>query len=118
MRKLMLPLSSLLSGVGLLVLGVGLLFSVLGLRAGLADFSTVTTGLVMSAYFVAAVLVAGADAGASGRLPLRATCERRLLKSYGEALGCTISTPPAAAASPCGHSGRYCTAAQGCRKSR
>ena len=45
MRALILPLSTLLSGVGLLVLGVGLLFSVLGLRAGLADFSTVATGL-------------------------------------------------------------------------
>lgn len=56
MRALILPLSTLLSGVGLLVLGVGLLFSVLGLRAGLADFSTVATGLVMSAYFVGYVL--------------------------------------------------------------
>lgn len=45
-------LSALLSGVGLLVVGVGLLFSVLGLRAGLADFSTITLGLVTSAYFV------------------------------------------------------------------
>ena len=45
-------LSALLSGVGLLVVGVGLLFSVLGLRAGLADFSSITLGLVTSAYFV------------------------------------------------------------------
>lgn len=52
MRRLLLPLATLLSGVTLLVLGVGLLFSVLGLRAGLAEFSTVTTGIVMSAYFV------------------------------------------------------------------
>lgn len=51
MRRLLIPLSSLLSGVGLLVVGVGLLFSVLGLRAGLADFSGVVTGLIMSAYF-------------------------------------------------------------------
>lgn len=51
MRRLMIPLASLLSGVALLVVGVGLLFSVLGLRAGLAAFSTVATGLVMSAYF-------------------------------------------------------------------
>jgi MFS family permease len=56
MRRLIFQLSSLLSGVGLLVLGVGLLFSVLGLRAGLADFSTVVTGLVMSAYFLGYVV--------------------------------------------------------------
>ena len=56
MGKLLLPLSSLLSGVGLLVIGVGLLFSVVGLRAGLADFSGLTLGLVMSAYFVGFVL--------------------------------------------------------------
>jgi MFS family permease len=49
-------LSALLSGVGLLVVGVGLLFSVLGLRAGLADFSTITLGLVTSAYFVGFVV--------------------------------------------------------------
>ena len=56
MRRLVVPLATLLSGVALLVLGVGLLFSVLGLRAGLAEFSTVTTGLVMSAYFVGFVV--------------------------------------------------------------
>ena len=56
MKTLLLPLSSLLSGTGLLVVGVGLLFSVLGLRAGLADFSSVVTGLVMSAYFTGYIL--------------------------------------------------------------
>lgn len=56
MRRLLLPLATLLSGVALLVLGVGLLFSVLGLRAGLAEFSTVTTGIVMSGYFVGFVV--------------------------------------------------------------
>ncbi len=56
MRHLLLPLSSLLSGVGLLVVGVGLLFSVVGLRAGLAEFSGLTLGLVMSAYYVGFVL--------------------------------------------------------------
>ncbi|MBA4255484.1 MAG: MFS transporter, partial [Polaromonas sp.] len=45
-----------LSGVGLLVVGVGLLFSVVGLRAGLAEFSGLTLGLVMSAYYVGFVL--------------------------------------------------------------
>jgi MFS family permease len=45
-------LSALLSGVALLIVGVGLLFSVLGLRAGLASFSSITLGLVTSAYFV------------------------------------------------------------------
>jgi MFS family permease len=56
MHALLLPLTTLLSGVALLVVGVGLLFSVLGLRAGLAEFSTVVTGLVMSAYFAGFVL--------------------------------------------------------------
>lgn len=51
MGPLLLRLSSLLSGVGLLVVGVGLLFSVLGLRAGVASFSSVTIGLLTSAYF-------------------------------------------------------------------
>ncbi|MGP1629862.1 MAG: MFS transporter [Giesbergeria sp.] len=44
-------LSTLLLGSGVLVLGVGLLFSVLGLRAGVADFSSFTLGLVTAAYF-------------------------------------------------------------------
>ncbi len=52
MGPLLWRLSALLTGVGLLVVGVGLLFSVLGLRAGLADFSSITLGLVTSAYFV------------------------------------------------------------------
>ncbi len=56
LRRLLLPLSSLLSGVGLLIVGVGLLFSVVGLRAGLAEFSSLTLGLVMSAYFAGFVL--------------------------------------------------------------
>ena len=51
MRKLWLPLFALLSGVGLLVVGTGLLFSAVGLQAGAAKFSTLVTGLVMSAYF-------------------------------------------------------------------
>lgn len=52
MQALLIPLSSLLTGTGLLVVGIGLLFSVLGLRAGLAGFSGMVTGLIMSAYFV------------------------------------------------------------------
>lgn len=45
------PLSSLLSGVGLLVVGTGLLFSAIGAQAGLADFPVLVTGLINSAYF-------------------------------------------------------------------
>lgn len=56
MGPLLWRLSTLLSGVGLLVVGVGLLFSVLGLRAGLAEFSSLTLGLVTSAYFVGFVV--------------------------------------------------------------
>lgn len=43
---------SLLFASGVLLVGIGLLFTALGLRAGLEQFSTVTTGLVMSAYFL------------------------------------------------------------------
>jgi MFS family permease len=49
--NLLLSLTSLLSGVGLLVLGTGLLFSVIGAQAGSADFPVLVTGLIMSAYF-------------------------------------------------------------------
>ena len=45
-------LSTLLLGAAMLVLGLGLLFSVLGLRAGIEQFSSITLGLVTSAYFV------------------------------------------------------------------
>lgn len=56
MQALLIPLSSLLTGTGLMVVGIGLLFSVLGLRAGLAGFSAMVTGLIMSAYFVGYIL--------------------------------------------------------------
>ncbi|NMM37220.1 MAG: MFS transporter [Glaciimonas sp.] len=56
MQGLLIPLASLLSGVSMLIVGVGLLFSVLGLRSGLADFSGVVTGLIMSAYFAGFVV--------------------------------------------------------------
>ena len=49
--KLLLPLTALLSGVGMLVVGTGLLFSAIGAQAGQAKFSSLVTGLVMSAYF-------------------------------------------------------------------
>ncbi len=44
-------LLAILSGVGLMVVGVSLLFSVVGLRAGEAGFSVLVTGLIGSAYF-------------------------------------------------------------------
>ena len=56
LRKLLLPLLSLLSGVGMLVVGSGLLFSAVGLQTSAAKFSTVVTGLIMSAYFAGFVL--------------------------------------------------------------
>jgi len=49
--KILIPLASLLSGVGLLVVGTGLMFSAIGAQAGLANFSGLVTGLIMSAYF-------------------------------------------------------------------
>lgn len=51
MPNLLLSLTSLLSGVGLLVVGTGLLFSVIGAQAGSANFPVLVTGLIMSAYF-------------------------------------------------------------------
>ena len=48
MKSLLLRLSTLLGGVGLLVVAVGL-------RAGVAGFSSSTLGLVTSAYFVGLV---------------------------------------------------------------
>ena len=49
--SLLLPLASLLSGVGMLVVGTGLMFSAIGAQAGLVNFSGLVTGLIMSAYF-------------------------------------------------------------------
>ncbi len=51
MGKLLLPLASLLSGVGMLVVGTGLLFAAIGAQAGSARFSALVTGLIMSGYF-------------------------------------------------------------------
>jgi MFS family permease len=51
MRDLRGHLVAILSGVAMLIVGISLLFSVVGLRAGMADFSTVVTGLITSAYF-------------------------------------------------------------------
>ena len=51
MKSLLLPLISLLSGVGMLVVGTGLLFAVIGLQTLAADFPVLVTGLINSAYF-------------------------------------------------------------------
>lgn len=50
--QVLMPLAPLLAAVALVVIGVGLLFSVMGIRANLSNFSSVTLGLVMSAYYV------------------------------------------------------------------
>ena len=42
---------SLLFAIGILLVGIGLFFTALGLRAAVEQFSTITTGLVMSSYF-------------------------------------------------------------------
>jgi MFS family permease len=49
--KLLMPLASLLSGLAMLVVGTGLLFAAIGVQASSAKFSSLVTGLVMSAYF-------------------------------------------------------------------
>ena len=48
---LTLPLASLLSGVSLLVVGIALLTVAIGAQAGLAKYSGLVTGMIMSAYF-------------------------------------------------------------------
>ena len=55
MGKLLIPLAALLSGVALLVVGTGLMFAAIGAQAGNAHFSSLVTGLVMSAYFAGAI---------------------------------------------------------------
>lgn len=51
MRNILVPLASLLSGVGMLVVGTGLLFAAIGAQASAAHFSALVTGLINSAYF-------------------------------------------------------------------
>ena len=47
---------ALLLGLGLLMLGTGLQGTLLGLRASMETFPTVTTGIVMSGYFAGFVV--------------------------------------------------------------
>ncbi|MBY8965832.1 MFS transporter [Algiphilus sp. NNCM1] len=56
MASRILPVSALLAGVALLLLGSGLLGTLLSVRAGLEGFSTTSIGLVMSAYFAGFLL--------------------------------------------------------------
>jgi len=53
--KLLIPLVALLSGVALLIVGTGLMFAAIGAQAATANFSSLVTGLVMSAYFAGAI---------------------------------------------------------------
>lgn len=55
MGKLLIPLTALLSGVALLIVGTGLMFAAIGAQAARANFSSLVTGLVMSAYFAGAI---------------------------------------------------------------
>lgn len=52
MLSTLFPIVSLLTGIGILLIGSGLFGTLLALRAGLAGFSDPVIGLVMSAYFV------------------------------------------------------------------
>lgn len=56
MRSLIAPISSLLSGVALLLLGNGLLNTLLTLRGVAEGYSTTMLGLIMSGYFVGFLL--------------------------------------------------------------
>jgi MFS family permease len=50
-NKILIALASLLSGLALLVVATGLMFAAIGAQAGSAKFSSLVTGLVMSAYY-------------------------------------------------------------------
>ena len=52
MMTLVSSIFSLLSGIGIILIGSGFLGTLLGMRATLENFSEVVTGLVMSAYFL------------------------------------------------------------------
>ena len=56
MLSLIAPISSLLSGVALLLLGNGLLNTLLTLRGVAEGYSTTMLGLIMSGYFVGFLL--------------------------------------------------------------
>lgn len=56
MLRTLLSISSLLFGLGVLLVGVGLLGTVLGIRAGLANFGDSLTGVVMAFYFAGYVI--------------------------------------------------------------
>jgi MFS family permease len=55
-REIFLPIFSLLSGVAMLVVGMSLLFSAIGVRSGDAQFTPLITGLINSAYFAGFVV--------------------------------------------------------------
>ena len=50
-KSLTWPLASLLSGVSMLVVGIALLTVAIGAQAGLAKYSVLVTGMIMSSYF-------------------------------------------------------------------
>ena len=52
MRSIIISISSLLFGNTLMLLGMGLMGILLGIRAGVEGFSATATGIVMSSYFV------------------------------------------------------------------
>jgi MFS family permease len=56
MRQTILSLTALLTGIGILVMGSGLLGTVLAVRAEIEGFPVEVTGAVMAAYFVGLVL--------------------------------------------------------------
>ena len=56
MRATIIGVSALLLSVGAINLGLGLQVSLLGLRAGLENFSLVTTGLVMSSFYAGIII--------------------------------------------------------------
>jgi MFS family permease len=49
---MLLPIYSLLLGIGVLLVGAGFFFSLLGVRAGVEGFSDAVTGVMMSFYFL------------------------------------------------------------------
>ncbi|MCP5363857.1 MAG: MFS transporter [Hyphomicrobiales bacterium] len=56
MRTTLIGISALLLGAGAINLGMGLQGSLIGLRAGIENFSTILTGVVMSSYYAGFVI--------------------------------------------------------------
>lgn len=89
MYSILLPLLALLSGVALLLMGSGLLGTLLALRGGAAGFGDQTLGLIMSCYFVGFLL--GTFLGPAA---IRRMGHIRAFTFYAALCACTVLAHP------------------------